>query len=401
MRVRACVFVVAICCASLPITPADAAVTFTVEVGRFFDESDHTAEGMRFYPSSIQVAPGDSVHFVSESFHGVTLLPASAEPGPWASTQGAPGGPWAAFVRDQDEGTAAARVNINVATPSRSCGWAGQDPCEFDGTGDPTFGPLNSGLALFPSGSGTETRELGFTAVITADPGTVLHAVDPLHPAMSMRIEVVPTIAERANGLALAEQQFQADKQRAAELDAAYANKRVKKKVGSRTVWQAWAGVEEQGISLRRMYPKKLSIRRGDTVKWAFNRNIYEAHSVTFPASQAETLAGSFPDVVCDTDGDQGTAPDSAPSSSSFPFCQSASQLELDVPTALVTKTGDRILKTASDVETSGARGAAYAPTKKAYEIRFPKKSPPGGFAYACAIHEAAHAPMRATVVVK
>ena len=388
----------------LPATPAGAALTFQVEVGRFFDAADHTAESMRFYPSAIRIVTGDTLHFSTESFHGVTLLPGGNEPDEWAGANASPGGTWAAFVADADEGRGAARVNMTVASPSQPCGWPGQSPCEFDGTGDAALGPLNSGLALFPTESGTETRELSFSVTITADPGTTIYAVDPLHPAMSMTIQVMGSFAERSDlGTLQAEsdEQFAADAERATQLDRTYSRKRVKKTVRGKTVWQAWAGVEEEGISLRRFYPRKLTIAPGNLVKWVFSKNVYEAHAVTFPRGRATALARAFPEFVCDTDGDAGSAPDSAPASTSFPFCESFNELELDVPAALVSPVGDKAVKSARDFEISGARGAAYATTKSAYQLAFPKASPKKGFLYACAIHEAAHAPMQGAVVVK
>ena len=131
-----------------------------------------------------------------------------------------------------------------------------------------------------------------------------------------------------------------------------------------------------------------------------FSKDVYEAHSVTFPRSRAVSLASSFPEIACDTDGDDGTAPDAQPTSATFPFCDTG-DLEVDVPPAFVTASGDGAVKSASDFESSGGRGASFATTKRAYELGFPKKSPKAGFAYACPIHEAAHAPMPATVVVK
>lgn len=387
----------------LPASPAHAALTFDVEVGRFFDETDHTAESMRFYPSSIRIASGDTLHFSTESFHGVTLLPAGTDAGEWAAEHATAGGQWSAFVADADEGPRGAKVNARVASPSRPCGWPGQSPCEFDGRGDDLIDPLNSGLALFPTESGVETRELSFGVTITADPGSTIYAVDPLHPAMTMRIDVVGSFAERSDPTELetaSEGQFAADAARATALDRTYSRKRVKKTVRGVTVWQAWAGVEEAGISLRRFYPRKLTVAPGNRVKWVFSKNLYEAHSVTFPRSRAIGLAGSFPEIACDTDGDEGTAADSQPSSASFPFCSSGA-LEIDVPPAFTGAGGNGSVTSGNDFETSGARGASFATNKRAYELRFPKKSPKAGFTYACPIHEAAHAPMRATVVVK
>lgn len=389
--------------ALLPAAPAHAALTFDVEVGRFFDESDHTAESMRFYPSAISIAPGDTLHFTTESFHGVTLLPAGVQAAAWASEHASAGGPWSAFVRDPDEGARGAKMNLRVASPSDPCGWPGQAACELDGGGDEAIDPLNSGVALFPSSSGVETRELSFSVTITADPGSTIFAVDPLHPAMTMRIDVVGSFDERSDLGELEDAsaaQFDADAARAAALDRTYSRKRVKKKVGGKTVWQAWAGVEEAGISLRRFYPKKLTIEPGNRVKWVFSKDLYEAHSVTFPRTRAVSMASTFPEIGCDVDGDEGGLPDASPDSTEFPFCSSG-ELEVDVPPSFTGASGNGSYQGGRDFETSGARGASFAPTKRAYELAFPKKSPKAGFAYACPIHEAAHAPMNATVVVK
>lgn len=405
VRVRFVTLLLLFACASalLPATPARAALTFDVEVGRFFDEGDHTAESMRFYPSAIRIVPGDTLHFSTESFHGVTLLPAGVQAGAWAAEHATAGGTWSAFVRDPDEGPRGAKMNLRVASPSDPCGWPGQTPCEFDGRGDDAIDPLNSGVALFPSANGVETRELSFSVTITADPGSTIFAVDPLHPAMTMRIDVVGSFAERS-GLAelqsASDDQFAADTARAETLDRTYSRKRVKKRVGGKTVWQAWAGVEEDGISLRRFYPKKLTIKPGNRVKWVFSKDLYEAHSVTFPRTRALTMASSFPEMACDSDGDGGATPDSEPDSAQFPFC-STGDLEVDVPTSFTGPSGNGSYRGGRDFETSGARGASFATTKRAYELAFPKKSPKAGFAYACPIHEAAHAPMHASVVVK
>ena len=121
---------------------------------------------------------------------------------------------------------------------------------------------------------------------------------------------------------------------------------------------------------------------------------------MTFPRPRALTMAESFPEIACDGDGEDGTTPDSQPTSSEYPFCSSG-ELEIDVPAAFVAASGNGTVTSARDFESSGARGASFAVTKKAYEVAFPKKSPGAGFTYACPIHEAAHAPMQATVVVK
>jgi plastocyanin len=384
-------------------SPASAAQTFEVEVGRFLDPGDESAESMRFYPAELKVASGDTIHFTTQSLHGVALLPAGSLPADWAGDNAGAGGPWSLFERDRDEGAQAARLNLRVATPSAACGWPGQEACEFDGTGDPTLGPQSSGLALYPTASGSETRDLSFTTTITADPGTTIYAIDPLHPAMTMKIDVVGTLAERSDPGALAAAngaRFESDRALATRLHRSYSDKKVKRRVAGKTVWQAWAGIQQQGVALRRFYPTKLTIRRGQRVRWAFPTAMSEPHSVTFPRSRAAAIAGSFPQVVCDTNGDEDPTPDQAPTSADFPFCDSFGSLELDVPSALIARAGNGKVTSSRDVESSGARGANYTGSA-AYQLVFPKKSTGAGYLYGCAIHESAGTPMRSTVVVK
>jgi hypothetical protein len=104
---------------------------------------------------------------------------------------------------------------------------------------------------------------------------------------------------------------------------------------------------------------------------------------------------------MCDTNGDAEADGDAEPSAAEFPFCSSLDQLELDVPVALSAASGNKVVQSAKDIETSGSRGAGFAPTKAAYELTFKKSSSASGFSYACAIHGTADKPMKGAVVVK
>ena len=64
-------------------------------------------------------------------------------------------------------------------------------------------------------------------------------------------------------------------------------NKKTTKKVGGKTYRMAWAGVETATVSLRGMYPKVLTIRPGQGVRWNFGKNVFSAYTVTFPAGRA------------------------------------------------------------------------------------------------------------------
>jgi len=383
-------------------SPARAAMTYEVQVGRFFKQTDHTAESMRFYPSSVDLYPGDVLRFTTESFHDVALLPAGADPAEWVPTYaGGFGRPFSLFQSDSDDGPDAVKANLAVLSPSRRCGWPTLEQCGFDGSGDPALGVLNSGLPLFARPDGFETTKLDFSVEITADPGTTIWAVDLLHPAMRMQINVVDIDAAATSPEAAEEQGnelFAADKRAAANLHERFSKKRVKKKVKGVTTWTAWAGVESPTVSLRRMYPSKLNVTAGDKVKWVFSKNRFEAHTVTFPRARGTQMANAFPEISCDPDTDSGPGPDTE-GSSVAPFCPDSPQVEVDVDPALPYGSGDRKVTKASDFEHSGVRGASFATSKAAHVVTFSK--PAKQLGYMCVIHQIAHAPMPGSVVVK
>ena len=391
-----------------PTKAAQAQETWQVEVGRFFNENDHSAESMRFFPSALKVHQGDVLRFNTKAFHSVTLLPVGQDAATW--TEDNAGGinkAWSVFRSDPDEGDSV-KTNLSVMSPSGACGWPTQSPCSFNGIGDETNGIVHSGLAIFPTGTEAETQQLDFSVRVLADPGQTFDVVDVLHPSMTMTVEVAAAAEDASDPVALEElsdDQFAADQESATKLHNQYKNKKVKKGKGSKTVWSAWAGVETPTVSLRRMYPSKLTIKKRQSVKWNFNKNVMSSHTVTFPAGQARTIAGGFPEIVCDEDGDFPDGgeeiADTTPTSASLPFCENFSHLELDVPAQLTAVQGDGILKNASDLESSGVHGAGLATDSVSYKLKFKKPSSKKGFSYICMIYEIAHANMQGKVVVK
>lgn len=380
---------------------AHAAATYDVEVGRFFKETDHTKESLRFYPQTLKVYQGDSVRFKSGSFHSVTLLPLDSDPDAWASDNaGGAGKPWSLFSQDPDEGAGALKTNLRAVWPSRPCGWPGQAVCSFSGYDGET---LHSGLALFPNGQSAETKQLDFTVTINSDPGEVVTVVDILHPAMRMTIEVVGAGEAASDPAAIAaasEARFAQDATAAKKLAKKFSNKDVVKKIKGKKYRFVWAGVEQDGVALRGFYPKTVTIRKGQGVRWMFNQNVYSSHTVTFPVKKGVSLAGSFPEFVCDPDGDEGTAPDT-PGTTTAPYCTNVYQLELDVPQKFPGASGNGKYTAGKDFESSGVRGMGIATTTTPYSLLFTKASTKKGFSYMDLIYEIAHAPMRGKVIVK
>lgn len=380
---------------------ARAATTYEVVVGRFFKETDHTKEALRFFPSSLKVHQGDSVRFTTGSFHSVTLLPLDADPDRWVSDEaGGVGKAWSLFSPDPDDGSGALKTNLKTVWPSRPCGWPSQPSCSFSGYDGET---LHSGLALFPNGRSAESKQLDFTVTVNSDPGETVNVVDVLHPAMRMTIEVVPANEAASDPQAIAaanDLQFQADKTAANKLARKYSNKDVVKKIKGKKYRFVWAGVEQDGVALRGFYPKNVTIRKGQGVRWMFNQNLYSSHTVTFPVKKGAALAGQFPQFVCDPDGDEGTQPDTA-ATESLPYCESVYQLELDVPDKFPGVSGNGKYTAGKDFESSGVRGTGLSTTSTPYSLLFTKASTKKGFSYMDLIYEIAHAPMRGKVIVK
>lgn len=360
-------------------SPAWAATTYEVEVGRLFNAEDPSRESMRFYPASISVHQGDLLHFTSESFHAVALLPEGRVASDWVGSFALGiDKPWSVFQRDPDEGKDALKVNVTAAYPSAECGWTDQSPCSFVGDGGDLDGVLNSGIPFTPASG--EGGALDFSVTIDADPGQTFWAFDPVYPEMHMRIDVVAAEEASSDPAALAsegDELFAQDSRAASALHKRFSNKRVKKTSKGRTTWTAWAGVDTATVSLRKLYPTGLTIDAGDSVKWVFSKNRFSAHTVTLPASSVDGSVDDFPEMVCDEDGDnpgEDPEPDTA-ASPSVPFCEAGSEFELDVPNDLTRVRGNGVVTRAKDLESSGFRGAGPAPRKDAYTLRFSKRT--------------------------
>lgn len=389
-----------------PSVGARAQTTFTVEIGRFFKQTDLSKESMRFYPSTLQVHQGDVVRFFSGGFHGVALLPPGTSAPDWAAQNaGATGRPWSLFEPDADEGPGTLKVNLAALFPSRDCGWPTEAPCDFDGRPTEFGDVLSSGLALLPEGDSAEVHQLDFSVAINADPGEVIEVLDLVNPKMTMRIEVVPEAVGPSEPDALAEQsdaELAQDAATAARLHRSYSNKKTTTKIRGKTYRMAWAGVETATVSLRGMYPKVLTIRPGQGVRWNFKKNVYSAYTVTFPAGRALSSARTFPVVACDPDGDvAGGVADTQPVSAQAPYCSSYDELELEVPAPLAVAAGDAKVVSSRDYGSSGLRGTGIATSKAPYDLLFPKASPKKGFAYASMLHEISGVRAAGKVVVR
>lgn len=350
-------------------SPAQAQQTLTVDVGaRLFElpqAQGAPADGMRFYAPELNVHQGDTLHF-NMGFHTATAIPAGEDVNAWLGENVfSPTGEYTVAVPDPDDG--ALKFNNRVFLPSDpTCGGPGAPPCIYDGSS-----VVNSGV-VFPE----------FSMVVNAAPNQDFWIVCLIHPSMVLHVNVVPpsqAATTQAEVDSYKEEQTVIDARAARETHERFID-RHRKRDGA---WQAWAGIDGEGFALFAMYPRRLSIAKGERVQWHFNL-IHEIHTVTLPLDKAKAQARRFGQPFCDPDGDSGSGPDNPPDTPEPPFCHDPSQLELDLPLKIAESRGDGTFK-GGDYENSGIVG----PGGDDYTLRFARRSPDKGFKYICLVHGA------------
>ncbi|MGH2730625.1 MAG: hypothetical protein ACRDJI_08445 [Actinomycetota bacterium] len=362
----------------VPTMTASAMTTYDVQVGREFPESRGIPGfSARYYPESIRVHKGDTIHF--RGGPGL-FLPAGEDPTEWRLANAANlGDPYFPFQADPDDGADAVKFNLDLFEPLEGCGDAAA-PCEFDGKD-----VLNSG----------DVRE--FFVTITANPGDVLIAIPPFGMGTEFRIDVVAQneAASTQEELdLLAKDLKKQDLDRATELHEEYSDKKEKETTdGGEVVWDAWAGFDEGPIALLAMYPHKLRIKRGQSVRWNFSLT-NELHTATLPFAKAESLAFNNFSPQCDPDGDEGTLPDRDPTNKEQEneACKEPAITEFDMDRReRNTPRGNGIFTGNKDFEYSGLRAwdqgedDFFDPTP--WEVQFDKVSPDEGWRYFCTFH--------------
>lgn len=365
--------------------PAQAQTVYDISVGAPFFEEGIPGFSLRIYPSSIEIHKGDVLHFVGD---GVPFMFREGEhPEEWVEENRINiGDRYADVVRDPDEGEDAYKFNP-VFEGNADCTDAA-DPCEWSGQGADI---LNPGFA-----------EEGWIA-ITANPGDVIWAA---HTDESyLRIEVV---ADGAAASTQAELDQRAENMRNQDYNDLFAlhYKYLAKNTShigpdGRRVWDAWAGVDYGPMGLDAMYPKRLRIRRGDTVQWHFNYT-FNAHTVTMPFRKGVALSGQYFDFsnaefgpVCDPDGDGGTQPDVRPpppaDPEEEPQCPEGTTPEFDLNPREMFPAGNGVFTGARDFEHSGVRTPEYMQpgfgNEDPFNVRFRETSSDKGFRYLCTIH--------------
>jgi plastocyanin len=368
--------------AMLPLATARAQTTYDVAVGETYFSGGVHAMFHRYYPESLKVQQGDTLHFTADGFHSVTMLPAGDGPREWRlANASSRSDPWAFLQSDPDDGDRAVKINGAFFRPTNpECGSA-EAPCVHDGS------------QLFNSGVAGGT--LDYFVTVNAPPGTVLYAISLLHAEMDLRVEV---IGEGEAPSDPADIQQRSSEMLRRDIDSAIALHRKfnardtkhKDRQTRRGYWDAWAGVDSNHVSLLGMYPKKLSIRRGQVVRWHFDTLDNELHNVAMPLGKAnEILANTF-QPACDPDGDAGPGPDNPQDLGAPPYCSVPEQTEVDLDNREANQVGNGVFTGRRDLETSGIRGSDNAegrdPFGEApYDVRF--KASRKGYKYFCTVH--------------
>jgi len=250
-------------------------------------------------------------------------------------------------------------------------------PCDFDGTS-----VLNSGTNV--------SGPFDFTAVVNVPAGQSFWVVCLFHPHMRMRVTVVPdteTPTSQSDIDAQKADQIAADNDWAVATDRRYERATRHQTAGGRNVWDVFQGVDNHFASLSETYPKRLNIRRGQRVRWHFDKLVYETHSATFPPDferwfeQIETF-----NFVCDPDGDGGPGPDTPADPESPNPCPDPSQIEIDFERRSAQGAGDGVVNNRRGLENSGIRGIATQ-RFESFDVRFTRRSGRNPFVFFCFFH--------------
>lgn len=378
---------------------ARAQTVFEVEVGQdFFESAGIPGFSSRFYPGSIQIHKGDTLHFFG--FGAPTLFPegmTTAEALERFAYE--PGDPYTNPIPDPDEGPDAWKFDFSKFAPTLTdCGTSG-DPCVWDGSAPDQIG--------IPP----ESPEMYVT--ITANQGDVIYAnLFGFDHDSEFRIEVVgqnETVSTQAELDARAALLKQDDFDKAASMFGRYQSRQSSHRGpnGAR-ITDVWVGVENGPVSLLGMFPRRVKVKRGNSVQFHFDYEGMETHNAVFPKSTAKEILRNTFLPMCDPDGDQGTAPDTeAPfdpnNPEAPPTCPEGSTLEFDLDPREVNMLGNGVLTGGNDLEGSGARTGQFLQpdqqrNESPWQLRFNKESPDGGWKYMCTIHGSL---MSGTVMVR
>ena len=375
---------------------ANHAGTLTVDVGREFDNVEGAS--LRFFaPYTIQVHRGDTVTFQLSPVHSAALLPTDTSAQDWLDENWyGQRAPYSPIVADDEAGAYIDNFSKIDAPSDAACGGAGEAACSYDGKSLVHSGTLFG--AGPPPGEGP-LPTLSFSVTIDAQPGSRIWVVDLVFPRERMKIEVVPNgeAATTQTQIDTAEaQQFAHDQEWATAMDAKMRAKRTSHVAADGTrVWDAWAGIDSEHASLWQFYPRKLSVKKGQRVRWHFSQLMNEIHTVSMPVPTIfEGDPGAFfGPFECDSPTGPDTAATFTPEGGEEPQCPEGTTVEFEFGPFL-TGAGNGTWSGMGDVEHSGFRGAdlqGLTPPlqyKDPFTVKMNKATGKRSMEYICFIHE-------------
>lgn len=364
--------------------------TLTVQVGAGLDTP--RAASMRFLgPRTINVHRGDQVSFDVTGPHTATLLPTNVSAQDWFDDNFGINKDFF-FVQPDDEEGAYNDAFASIDEPTDpTCGGTGEPICDFNGTS-----VLNSG-STFGQGGDPEAppaEHFTFTVEIDAAPGERIWVVCLAHPHMRMKINVVDNNTATTT-------QAEIDSAKAAQLAldnewaaATHAKMKAKRSthIGAdgRRVVDAWAGIDNHNAAIMQFYPRKLVLKKGETVRWHFTELIYEDHTVSLPIP---TIFGmNFGALECDPGAGADTPGNEDPNAG--PPCAEGEAVEFELSSEFLFGLGDGVLRKGADMENSGVRGANVAPVSPPflgvapYDVKFARTSGERPIQYLCFLHD-------------
>ena len=360
---------------------AKAATTYEVQVFASFFEEGVPAFSARFYPSSIKVQRGDTIHFSDVPvLFPEGVYPQDFEPeNVWRLDGG-----YAAVVHDPDDGEGAFKFGDDRSQP---CGRDAADPC--------VWGPNNE--PIFPEFPADDDPNPDYSTWVTVDaaPGTVLWANTLASSEVNTNFQVEVVAPNEA-----ASTQAELDTRAAQLLRKDYedalafhrkmgAKKTFHMNAQGQKVYDIWVAPDMGPVEFLASYPKKISVPQGSRVMYHFTDE-NEPHSATFPGNGEILQNGFMP--VCDPDGDAGAGPDTEPTfGEAGPTCEPPAELEIDIDPRIIHETGDNRHTGRTDYENSGIKAPIFPEetdfNADPWTVRMTKTSNDKGFKYICIVH--------------
>ena len=366
-------------------TPASAraAETYTIQAFQSFFERGIPGFSARFYPGSVQVHPGDTLHITEN----VALFPEGVYPQDFIPENvWTVDGRYSFLVSDADEGQNALKIQEGMES---DCG-SQANPCVWDGKGEPIF-------PAFPEEQEGVEPDFSTWVTVTAQPGTTMWASTLASSEINtnLKVEVVGANepgSTQASLDARAAELLNKDYEDAAALHQRMNAKRtVHRNEAGQKVYDVFVGAAAGPIELFASYPRKITVPRGARVMYHF-MDENEPHTATFGGPKARNLMNNGFVPVCDPDGDNGTAPDTAPDFSNPEApCAPPGELEVDIDRRVVDEVGDGRVNGPSDLENSGLKAPVF-PEETTFDsnpwtVRMTKTSDAKGFKYICLVH--------------